>query len=194
MKNNQLLNGSLIFFFIIIGGLVISAYSKYSKEYKTPISKIHQDLIEESHLIKYYDFIAEPSNDDKFLIIDLRTEEEYKISHINNAINIPSSVIFEKSSINKIRKSKKQIVLYSDSQNFSSMCFLMLQSLGIKNIKVLAGSFDIFNKYIIEEFTPSYLFYDSEKIKWNYNNFIKSVEKNEMPDLEPILIRAQGGC
>jgi len=96
--------------------------------------------------------------------------------------------------LNQLEKQKGGILLYADSQNEAAVSMLMLNSLGIDNVKILAGSYEVFNKYLVEDNNPKYYFYNEEKVNWSYSNFINTPEPEKKPDLEPMMIRAQGGC
>ena len=74
------------------------------------------------------------NDQDNLVIIDVRTNEEYKEGHIKNSINIPVDNI-EKINYRKDTK----IVLYCRSGNRSNQAALKLKSLGYENIYDMGG-------------------------------------------------------
>lgn len=74
------------------------------------------------------------NDQDNLVIIDVRTNEEYKEGHIKNSINIPVDNI-EKINYRKDTK----IVLYCRSGNRSNQAALKLKNLGYENIYDMGG-------------------------------------------------------
>lgn len=72
------------------------------------------------------------------IILDVRTEEEFKSGHINNAINIPNEEIsdFE---ITKLPDKNKKILVYCHSGYRSLEAAAKLALLGYKNIFEFGG-------------------------------------------------------
>lgn len=63
---------------------------------------------------------------EEYVIIDVRTKEEYNEGHIKNAINIPYDVIDKEIDISK----DKVIFVYCKSGNRSSKAYSTLKNLG----------------------------------------------------------------
>lgn len=61
-----------------------------------------------------------------YVIIDVRTEEEYSSGHVMDAINIPYDEIDERLEIDK----EKTILVYCQSGNRSSIAYNILKNLG----------------------------------------------------------------
>lgn len=79
--------------------------------------------------------IVDSFNDqENVVIIDVRTNEEYKEGHIKNSINIPVDNI-EKINYRKDTK----IILYCRSGNRSNQAALKLKNLGYENIYDMGG-------------------------------------------------------
>lgn len=66
--------------------------------------------------------------ENNYVIVDVRTKEEYEESHIVDAINIPYDDISEKTDLDK----NKTILVYCKSGNRSSIAFKTLTTLGYK--------------------------------------------------------------
>ena len=76
--------------------------------------------------------------DGNYIIVDVRTKEEYESSHIKDAINIPYDEIDESTNLDKNVK----ILVYCQSGNRSKKAFVSLTNLGY-NAYNLGGINDI---------------------------------------------------
>ena len=79
-------------------------------------------------------------NREACVILDVRSEEKYKLGHIPNAINIP----FKKfpDSIDDLKKdSKKTILVYCESGNSSGKAMRLLNQNGFTSIMSIEGGF-----------------------------------------------------
>ncbi len=61
-----------------------------------------------------------------YIIVDVRTKEEYDVSHVKDSINIPYDTIDENTKLDK----SKTIVVYCRSGNRSSKAYNTLKTLG----------------------------------------------------------------
>ena len=66
--------------------------------------------------------------EDNYIIVDVRTEEEYNEGHLKNALNIPYDEINENTELDK----NKAILVYCKSGNRSKMAEDTLINLGYK--------------------------------------------------------------
>ena len=114
---------------LLIGLCVITGCSN-SKE--TSLARIEKISVDEVYKIS--------ENIDKYqeyVIIDVRTEDEYNGGHIKNAINIPVA------NISEIEVSKdKKIIVYCRSGSRSTTAAVELQKLGYKSIYNMGGVLD----------------------------------------------------
>ena len=114
---------------LLIGLCVITGCSN-SKE--TSLARIEKISVDEVYKIS--------ENIDKYqeyVIIDVRTEDEYNGGHIKNAINIPVA------NISEIEVSKdKKIIVYCRSGSRSTTAAGELQKLGYKSIYNMGGVLD----------------------------------------------------
>ena len=76
--------------------------------------------------------------DGNYIIVDVRTKEEYESSHIRGAINIPYDEIDESIELDK----SKKILVYCQSGNRSKKAFVSLTNIGY-NVYNLGGIEDI---------------------------------------------------
>lgn len=192
MKNNQLFNGSLIFFVIITGALLISAINKNYKGYKISNKEFVNHFSTPDLVINFKELnkILDTKSEE-YLIVDIRNENVYKTINIPGSVNIIPEKAFEKETIKFLKKSNKNILITSDSQEQAAIYASYFTTLGIKGLKIISGSPEL---YIQQKNNPAYYFYNSEKQSFSYRNFIKLEEKEEPKDLNPIMQRAKGGC
>ena len=83
--------------------------------------------------------LEEIINKNNYVIIDVRTKEEYEESHIKGAINIPYDQIDEKTKLDK----KKDILVYCKSGVRSNKAYNTLKDLGYKVTDL--GAYDKIN-------------------------------------------------
>jgi phage shock protein E len=78
------------------------------------------------------------ANTKNFVIVDVRTPEEFQQGHVPNAINVPLSEIIENPTILKSSK-EKPIVLYCRSGYRAGKAAEALQKEGHQNLRHLEG-------------------------------------------------------
>ena len=123
-----------------------------------------------------------------YKIIDVREVNLYQEGHINNALNLPVALSYDDKSINgKLTEPNKmqeiirklgidvndQIVIYDDGTFFdSARLFWGLEVYGFKNVKLLNGGFNEWNKlnFLVSKETPD--------IK--ESNYIASVDNKKL--------------
>ncbi|MDD3686436.1 MAG: rhodanese-like domain-containing protein [Bacteroidales bacterium] len=194
MRNNQLFNGSLIFFLLIIGALTLGFITNKTKSWKVSNSEVQAKINSEDFVIEFYDFNKLlKSQGDNVLIVDLRSAENFKKAHIKNAINHPAESAFEKNVLKELRNSEKQIIICAESQSDASLYLMMYSSMGIENVKVLAGNPEMYLQWS-ETKDPALNYFNEEKMRWNYRNLIKQDEAAPATDVKPMMNRAKGGC
>lgn len=76
-----------------------------------------------------------------FIILDVRTPEEFASGHIKDAVNIPNETIFDKESTELTDKSQL-ILLYCRSGRRSKEAAKKLAKIGYTNIKEFGGIID----------------------------------------------------
>lgn len=92
------------------------------------------------------------SNTKNYLLLDVRTPDEYKVSHIPGAMLVPLTEIDNGTGIDKIKSSLqgRRLIAYCTSGKRSSRALVLLQQAGIKGTKVQGGI-----KAWTEEIDPS---------------------------------------
>ncbi len=127
MENKLII--SIIIILLIIGILV------YFKN-----NKLDKDEIKEAN-IQYVsmDEIVKIMNENKdYIILDVRTIEEFNLGHIPNALCIPNEIIDE-NIIEKLPNKEQLILIYCRSGNRSKQAAEKLNKLGYKNLIEFGG-------------------------------------------------------
>ena len=92
-------------------------------------------------------------NRESAMLVDVRSEADFRAGHITNAINIPLDQI--EVQINKITSnSKKNIIVYCQKGVRSAQAFRLLNKLGLPKLYTIDGGLDAWlknNLPIIEE-------------------------------------------
>ena len=111
---------------VVISSLTISSCSLQNNGYESISIAEAKELMEK---------------ESNYIILDVRTLEEFNSGHIPNAILIPNEEIKEKAT--SILKDKNQLILvYCRSGNRSKQAANALVSLGYTNIKEFGGIID----------------------------------------------------
>jgi rhodanese-related sulfurtransferase len=77
------------------------------------------------------------------MLLDVRTDEEYKKGHIPGAVHVPLADIGEK--IKKLKKGK-ELVVYCQSDNRSIWAIKRLMGMGYKNLYNLKGGYSAWKR------------------------------------------------
>ena len=121
----------ILILIIIVGGIIL-------------ILNRNDKNIEKEVAIRYVsmDEIVQIMNKNKgYIILDVRTIEEYNEGHIPNAICIPNETIGEEV-INKLPHKEQLILIYCRSGNRSKQAAQKLNKLGYKNLVEFGGIID----------------------------------------------------
>ena len=80
------------------------------------------------------------SSDSSLKILDLRSAEEYGISHVDTAINVD---FYDSSFIDELNSLEKNIsyILYTDNKYSSDMTLEVMIALGFRNAYYMSGGF-----------------------------------------------------
>ena len=121
----------IIIIFIMIGGVILML----KKEDKNVENKTIIKYVSMDEIVK----IMEENED--YIILDVRTIDEYNGGHIPNAICIPNETIDEKV-INKLPNKEQLILIYCRSGNRSKQAANKLKDLGYTNLIEFGGIID----------------------------------------------------
>ena len=196
MKDNQLFNGSLLFFIIIAGGVMVSLINDRSKGYAVDNATVLTTVNGNGHIMSYLEFleIYNPSHN-PITFVDLRSEEQFRQGHLHNAMHLPMSELITKESLRKLKQTDGELILYSNAQHQSVRALMILRSLGLENIRALAGNYELLKEKILESPDPVLFFHDDEKARWNYRNFMNTYQTDiKEPSETPTAPNMEGGC
>jgi len=196
MKDNQLFNGTLLFFLLIAGGVTISLVNDSTKGFAFDNATVLASMNGNGHIMNYLEFLEHYNPGDAPIIyIDLRSNEQYQQGHLNNTLHVPLAELFTKETLKLLKETKGELVLYSDAQHKSVRALMMLRSLGFKNVRALAGDYLILTGKILENPNPTFFFHHEEKVRWNYRNFMNTQQEGQTEPLKmqpaPVI---EGGC
>ncbi|MCW8804801.1 MAG: rhodanese-like domain-containing protein [Ignavibacteriaceae bacterium] len=91
--------------------------------------------------ISVEDFKSKIESEDKFILLDVRTEKEYLAGHIKNAVWLPRGFIEFK--IQKlVDDPETEIILYCKRGSRSALTAYTLLGMGYKNVLNLEGGFE----------------------------------------------------
>ena len=121
----------IVLIIIIIGGIVLM-FNKNEKnsEEKATIKYVSMDEI-----------IQIMNENEDYIILDVRTIEEYNEGHIPNAICIPNETIGQ-DVVNKLPNKEQLILIYCRSGNRSKQAAAKLEKLGYTNLIEFGGIID----------------------------------------------------
>tara|TARA_Y100000590_G_scaffold389884_1_gene465233 strand:+ start:339 stop:662 length:324 start_codon:yes stop_codon:yes gene_type:complete len=85
------------------------------------------------------------SNNDDFILLDVRTDSEYYLSRIEGSVHIPMQLIPQK--INELDKNKEIIVQCKSGKRSAKVCEFLIDN-DFKNVKNLSGGILDWAKYI----------------------------------------------
>jgi rhodanese-related sulfurtransferase len=130
--------------------------------------------------------------DKNFLLVDIRTPEEFNAGHLQDAVNIPTETLFDKKN-RKILRNQENIIYCSTESMAHSAAFLFRQC-GF-DCRPVNGNYDIIQSKIIDKFDPAFGFFSEEKQQYNFPLFIKQQEAPaEFKVDKKEEIKIQSGC
>ena len=89
-----------------------------------------------------------------FILIDVRSAEEFQQGHIKGAVNIPLTDLVKLATIEEL-DTDKNLILYSNGISHASQAWVVLHSAGVVDAAVLEGGLNYWNKVILNPQTPS---------------------------------------
>jgi len=114
--------------------------------------------------------------DPNLLIVDLRSAEEYNQFHIEGAINIPLSQLFEEESLEMLSPDYN-IVVYSNGGTHSAQAWVLLKQMGI-DCYTLLGGLNYWAEAIMNPEPPDDLAADSEILQYQFRKSASGYFKN----------------
>jgi rhodanese-related sulfurtransferase len=121
----------ILIILIVIGGIIM-------------ILNRNKKIIKKESSINYVsmdDIVQIMNENSDYIILDVRTVEEYNEGHIQNAICIPNEIIGE-DTVNKLPNKEQLILIYCRSGNRSKQAAQKLKNLGYTNLIEFGGIID----------------------------------------------------
>ena len=123
----------IVLIIIIVGGFTLVIENK-----ENSIDNKEESVIKYVSMDEIVQIMNENSN---YIILDVRTMQEYNEGHIPNAICIPNETISE-NIINKLPNKEQLILIYCRSGNRSKQAAQKLKNLGYTNLIEFGGIID----------------------------------------------------
>lgn len=127
-----------------------------------------------------------------FLLVDIRTPQEFANGHLKDAVNIPTADLLDKKSRKQLRKQPN--ILYCSTEAQAHASAYLLNQCGY-DCRPVNGNYDIIKKNVVDKFVPAFGSYSDEKQQYDYPAFIK--QSQEAPEFEidkKEEVKTQGGC
>ena len=118
---------------LLIGAVVASGCAEKTE---TPVQ-----IIETISAIEGFTLIQENENNSDFIIIDVRTPEEFAGGHLDDAINLNFNSDAFRDELNKLDKDKTYLI-YCRSGNRSAKAHAVMEELGFREVYDMGGIID----------------------------------------------------
>lgn len=117
-----------------------------------------------------------------YRFIDLRSPAAFEQGHIEGAVNIPVQHLLDPENLRQFREKGVTFVLYGSNQREANGPWMLLNQMGLDNVKVLQGGFD----YISAATTDSTASYLAETPRYNYAQVFKEgIVKEQLSTTPP---------
>ncbi|MBQ6860732.1 MAG: rhodanese-like domain-containing protein [Clostridia bacterium] len=130
MKKRRIILFLFVIILVLVGVIFMFNKGKNDEENEVMIRYVSMNEITE---------IMEQNED--YIILDVRTLEEYNLGHIPNAICIPNETIDE-NVVNELPDKNQLILIYCRSGNRSKQATKKLEKLGYTNLVEFGGIMD----------------------------------------------------
>lgn len=135
---------NIIIAIIIIAVLICTGFFIYKANNKNKTTKSNSTATtstaktNEIRHVSMDDIVKIMDENKDYVIVDVRTPDEYKEGHIPNAINIPNETINE-TVYNKLKDKNQLILIYCRSGSRSRQAAYKMQKLGYTNLVDFGG-------------------------------------------------------
>lgn len=195
MNSKLTIYSSLAFIIVIVLAFTIKRENKFP----VSVEAIHEQVISEQHIANEALLNQLIERNEEFLIIDLRTPDDYNLGHITNAKNFPLKNLLNKEFLSEIESSSKPVVLYGTYSCDAQRAFMMLSQLGFEKISIIAGGYQYYKEFPDYKFPVESAKYDFKKVmeEKTGGEFIAPNPEATMNIVIPTRTkqkRAEGGC
>ena len=138
MKKNIIIAIILIAVLICIGFFIYKTNNKNQTTKSNSTVTTNAAKTNEIRHVSMDDIVKIMDENKNYVIVDVRTPDEYKEGHIPNAINIPNETINE-AVYNKLKDKNQLILIYCRSGSRSRQAAYKMQKLGYTNLVDFGG-------------------------------------------------------
>jgi rhodanese-related sulfurtransferase len=139
---------------VLAGGLVL--LPKYEKHEGINPEVLLSNAISPERYISTDELANKIINQDpSFLLIDVRTADEFSKYSLPNAINIPLKNLLDEESIPYLNQNQYDVVLFSNDTFYADQAWILGNRLNYKNLKVLKGGINNWYQTIINPTIPT---------------------------------------
>jgi len=188
---------------ILLFIIVLLTYKRPEYLYAQNINESLENLTEQQYLIAQNDLA-----NINYVLVDIRSQIEYDKGHLENAINIYAPQILESENYSQIKdfnENSKTIVLYGAEPNEALAPFMVLNQLGVKDLKILKSKLEYnqdelvvktaeieLNRYDVKQFIAESIKKAEAKPKPKPKP--KPVVKKIIPKKKKKKMPVEGGC
>ena len=181
MKNTKtiVIIGALLIV-LVVGGAFI--FTNIGLEYKLSSQKMLDELQTYQDAVRP-EFVVDIINSKDTIstqFIDLRSPEEFVKGHIPLAINIPSHNILLNQNLKFLKSTKSTFILYHNNHSLACGPWMILKQLGLKNVKVLMGGYQIVKNNILKDFSAQTANYKDEKAMYDFAKIVNQTGGNSV--------------
>ena len=138
MKKNIIIAIIIIALLICTGFFIYKVNNKNKTTKSTNSTTTSTTKTNEIRHVSMDDIVKIMNENKNYVIVDVRTPDEYKEGHIPNAINIPNETINE-TVYNKLKDKNQLILIYCRSGSRSRQAACKMQKLGYTNLVDFGG-------------------------------------------------------
>ena len=205
----QFIKKNIVPLAILILGVVFFIMAMLKNNEPSPFKITPEEMLVKLDNVEHVtnsDALEMQKDTDKYIFVDLRSPYDFEVSHIENALNIPTAFLLDNENVkalNDFLESEKTVVLYGKTEREAISPWYLLYQMGLSNTKILYGGFECFTEKKAD-CPNSYPKYDYAKI--SKQGGLKEVEvikeKPKAPAKKKAEIRVQkkvkaqdeGGC
>lgn len=151
---------------LILGAIMIFLPAQDNSKYKFDPEALGQSIEESEDHIQpqtLSEWIIEGRKD--YLLVDIRTPEEYEKSSIKGAVNIPLVELLKRDTLDGLPAEDKLIVIYSNGNSHAAQAWLVMKSAGIDTY-ILEGGLNYWSAAILNPQPPKGEFSDDEFLRY----------------------------
>jgi rhodanese-related sulfurtransferase len=176
---NPLRLGLMIVLFLLIAGSLL--YRFWPTGYTEPVSASTLRAAQMQGLDPYafHTMLREPGFDG--VVLDVRDLTAFNKEHLPKAIHIPMEQLLHRKSIKQLKKGA--VYVYADKEEIAHEAALILGMKGI-DATPLNGNFQILSAARHETGNAPLMFFNKEKIQYNFPVYFKALEPEKVQPVE----------